>query len=88
MYCCSALQCVAVYCSVLPLRATVWLAVQNDQLIVYFVLRCGALCSNVLHWVAVCCSVLQNGLHENDVKQIGLFCENIGFFFEDIRALL
>ena len=43
--CCSAVQCVAVRCSVL-LRAAVC------------VLQCVAVCCSVLQCVAVCCSVL------------------------------
>ena len=68
---CSGLQCVAVYCSVVP-----WRLLAPMRLVCYSVLQCVAVCSSalqrgvsseaacanafgVLQCVAVCCSVLQ-----------------------------
>jgi len=62
--CCSALQCVAVYCSVLYQQTrtdgvhTCCNMLQFDT-VCCSVLQCVAVCRSVLQCVAVCCSVLQ-----------------------------
>ena len=50
--CCSVLQCIAVYCSILCVAAC---ASVSDSMIV----GSKSVCGSVLQRVAVCCSVLQ-----------------------------
>jgi len=56
--CCSVLQCVAVFCSVLnqcsPSRAPQSLPTTNPRPVLQCVLQCVAMCCNVLQCVAVC----------------------------------
>ena len=67
--CCSVLQCVVVYCSVLQF-IPVWdpsgisrrSAFNMHVAVCCSVLQCFAVCCSVLQCVAVCCSVLQYGI--------------------------
>ena len=53
-----AIQCVAVYCSMLQCVA-VWCSVLQYIAVCCSVLQCVAVCCSVLQCVAVCCSILQ-----------------------------
>jgi len=77
--CCSVLQCVEVCCSVLQCVAVCCSVMQCDA-VCCSVLQCVAVCCSVLRCVAVCCSVLQcvaartQSLTQSEVKLLHPCC--------------
>ena len=72
--CCSVLQCVAVCCSYLTIKAEVSHAFGFCH---GYVLQCVAVCCSVLQCVVACCSVLQRVAVCCNVLQCVVACCNV-----------